>query len=62
VLSDESFNAICGTTDSEHFFALLCDEIAKSGPDPGSRELADALNRMRLATQLMVERMRNRMR
>ncbi len=46
VLSDGSFNAIRGTTDSEHFFALLYDELAAgaAGP-PGSRCMADALRR-----------------
>jgi ergothioneine biosynthesis protein EgtC len=42
-LSDESFNAIRGTTDSEHFFALLCDELQKC--DAGSRGMAEAFNR-----------------
>ncbi len=49
VLSDGSFNAIRGTTDSEHFFALLYDELAAgaAGP-PGSRCMADALRRRSL--------------
>jgi ergothioneine biosynthesis protein EgtC len=42
-LSDESFNAIRGSTDSEHFFALLCDELQKC--DAGSRGMAEAFNR-----------------
>jgi predicted glutamine amidotransferase len=47
-LSDESFGAIRGTTDSEHFFALLCDELALEptpDPAPGSRRIAAALRR-----------------
>lgn len=44
-LSDASFHAIRGTTDSEHFFALLCDELAGSQPRPTSAQMADALRR-----------------
>lgn len=32
-LSDESFAAISGSTDSEHLFALFLDELHKLGPD-----------------------------
>jgi predicted glutamine amidotransferase len=45
LMSDESFNAIRGTTDSEHFFALLCDEMARPGTDSGSRDMAAAFKR-----------------
>lgn len=45
VLSDTAFDAIRGTTDSEHFFALLCDELAAAGAAPDSRAMADALRR-----------------
>jgi ergothioneine biosynthesis protein EgtC len=44
-LSDDSFNAIRGTTDSEHFFALLCDEMLKTDAGAGSGGMAGALNR-----------------
>ena len=45
MLSDGSFDAIHGTTDSEHFFALLCDEMAATGGAFDSRGMADAFNR-----------------
>lgn len=45
-LSNESFHSIRGTTDSEHFFALLCDELARSNGQPmASNLMADALRR-----------------
>ena len=42
-LSDAAFAAVRGTTDSEHFFALLCDEL--SGRPLDSRSMADAFRR-----------------
>lgn len=44
-LSDASFEAVRGTTDSEHFFALLCDEIAAGGGATDTGALAAAFNR-----------------
>ena len=46
MLSDGSFDAIRGTTDSEHFFALLCDELAGGdAANDSTRGMADAFNR-----------------
>lgn len=42
-LTGKCFNAIRGATDSEQFFALLCDELHKGGA--GSRGMAEAFNR-----------------
>lgn len=44
-LSDAAFAGIRGSTDSEHFFALLCDELAPAGTTPGSAAMAAALRR-----------------
>jgi glutamine amidotransferase len=44
-LSDAAFNGIRGTTDSEHFFALLSDELAGHAGPLSSRAMADAFNR-----------------
>jgi ergothioneine biosynthesis protein EgtC len=44
-LSDESFYAIRGTTDSEHFFALLCDELGAGGARVTSAHMAEAVRR-----------------
>ncbi|MCC7258321.1 MAG: class II glutamine amidotransferase [Gammaproteobacteria bacterium] len=44
-LSDAAFESIRGTTDSEHFFALLSDELAREGDTPGSAAMASALRR-----------------
>lgn len=45
LLSDEAFEAIRGSTDSEHVFALFLDHLRdQASPDPGSR-MASALNR-----------------
>lgn len=44
-LSDASFDAIRGTTDSEHFFAVLCDELNRGGNEVTLRAMADAFNR-----------------
>ena len=41
-LSDESFNMIQGSTDTEHLFALYVDEI-KWTNDPSMAQIADAL-------------------
>ena len=43
-LSDAAFDAIRGTTDSEHFFALLCDELERGGAT-GSTAMAHAFRR-----------------
>jgi len=43
-LSDSAFEGIRGTTDSEHFFALLHDEVQRGG-DSSSRALAAAFRR-----------------
>ena len=45
LLSDAAFNSIRGTTDSEHFFALLSDELARHDGELTSRVMADAFNR-----------------
>jgi glutamine amidotransferase len=42
-LSDEAFGAIRGTTDSEHFFALLCDALGDLDRPLGTGALAAAL-------------------
>jgi glutamine amidotransferase len=42
-LSDASFAALQGTTDSEHLFALFLDRLARHGPDPGLDDMAEAL-------------------
>lgn len=45
-LSDAAFEAIRGTTDSEHFFAVLCDELAaQQCGGSSSRGMAAALRR-----------------
>lgn len=56
LLSDASFDAIRGTTDSEHFFALLCDELARIGPDTGSPGMATAFNRAIGQVRQLVDR------
>lgn len=43
-LSDASFASIRGTTDSEHFFALLCDELLRHSL-LSTRTIADGLGR-----------------
>jgi glutamine amidotransferase len=45
MLSDTAFNGIRGTTDSEHFFALLCDELERSSGEIDSRAMAGAFRR-----------------
>jgi ergothioneine biosynthesis protein EgtC len=55
-LSDDSFNAIRGTTDSEHFFALLCDELAAGPAHATSAQMADALRRAIRRVLAMVSR------
>lgn len=55
-LSDASFDAIRGTTDSEHFFALLCDELAGSPAQATSAQMADALRRAIGRVLALVER------
>ncbi|MCL4778130.1 MAG: class II glutamine amidotransferase [Gammaproteobacteria bacterium] len=55
LLSDSAFAAIRGTTDSEHFFALLCDEVQR-GTDASSRGLAAAFNRALLTVRSLVRR------
>jgi predicted glutamine amidotransferase len=42
-LSDESFQAIQGQTDSEHAFAVFLDRIRGSGGAPTLEQMADAL-------------------
>lgn len=54
-LSDGAFDAIRGTTDSEHFFALLCDEVDRAGGPASSAHLAGALRRA-IATVLDLSR------
>lgn len=41
-LSDETFEGVRGTTDSEHFFALLCDQVAVAGAKTTTQALAAA--------------------
>lgn len=43
-LSDAAFDGIRGTTDSEHFFALLCDELLPYST-LSTRHIADGLRR-----------------
>jgi predicted glutamine amidotransferase len=45
LLSDQAFDGIRGTTDSEHFFALLGDELAREPGPLNTRRMADAFNR-----------------
>lgn len=42
-LPDRVYFNIRGTTDSEHLFAVVQDELGPDAKDPGARELADAL-------------------
>lgn len=42
-LSDVAFNGIHGSTDSEHLFALIGEELAKSAGEPSCERLATAL-------------------
>jgi glutamine amidotransferase len=44
-LSDASFEAIQGSTDSEHFFALLLDELDQEAADPGAEAMGRAFQR-----------------
>ena len=44
-LSDERFDAIHGSTDSEHFFAVLLDELAPEGTDPDVEAIGRAFQR-----------------
>jgi glutamine amidotransferase len=44
-LSDERFDAIHGSTDSEHFFAVLLDELAAEGDDADVEAIARAFQR-----------------
>ena len=44
-LSDERFDAIHGSTDSEHFFAVLLDELAAEGNDGDVEAIARAFQR-----------------
>ncbi len=44
-LSDPSFHAIRGTTDSEHLFAVFMDELALEDSRTGCRPMARALER-----------------
>jgi glutamine amidotransferase len=44
-LSDARFDSIRGSTDSEHFFALLLDELESEGPDPDVEAIGRAFQR-----------------
>ena len=50
-LSDRAFESIRGTTDSEHFFALLCDRLDLAAGPVSSGGMAEAL-RSSIATVL----------
>jgi len=52
-LSDEAYNSIHGTTDSEHLFALFCDHFKRLGRDCSAESMAAALS----ATLADVERL-----
>ena len=55
LLSDGAFNGIRGTTDSEHFFALLCDQLQRAGDGVDSGSMAEAFRRS-IATILELTR------
>jgi glutamine amidotransferase len=44
-LSDARFDSIRGSTDSEHFFALLLDELESEGADPDVEAIGRAFQR-----------------
>lgn len=44
-LSDEAFHCVRGTTDTEHLFALVLDELARESTDRGCVAMAAALER-----------------
>lgn len=44
-LSDEAFNLVMGSTDTEHVFGLFVDEMAHGKESPTSLRMAEALNR-----------------
>jgi len=44
-LSDERFDSIRGSTDSEHFFALLLEELQSEGADPDGEAMGRAFQR-----------------
>ena len=44
-LSDDRFDSIRGSTDSEHFFALLLDELESEGADADAESIGRAVQR-----------------
>ncbi len=55
-LSDPSFHAIRGTTDSEHLFAVFMDELAREDSSTGCEPMARALERtVRRAMEFVAE-------
>jgi glutamine amidotransferase len=55
-LSDSAFEAIRGTTDSEHFFALLCDELGDLDDSISSERMAGALRRAIARVRALVDK------
>jgi len=55
-LSDPFFDAIQGTTDSEHVFALFLENLARGPANPAAEDLADALRRTIEEIHALVER------
>ncbi|XOV94385.1 MAG: class II glutamine amidotransferase [Bacteroidota bacterium] len=56
MLSDDAFNHIKGTTDSEHFFALLIDELHQlGGLEPHDRLATGMIKTIRKVTALTKE-------
>ncbi|MDP2956444.1 MAG: class II glutamine amidotransferase [Longimicrobiales bacterium] len=53
-LTDEAFNILKGSTDTEHLFALFVDEIIRNGcpVDPGSADVTDGGGALELARRL----------
>jgi predicted glutamine amidotransferase len=53
-LTDEAFNVVKGSTDTEHLFAVFVDEIIRNGcpVDPGASGDADGQGAMELALRL----------
>lgn len=54
-ICDEAFGNVFGSTDSEHFFALIIDELLKAAPGPEpARNLGTALNNAIVRTTRLV--------
>ncbi|HSG07890.1 MAG TPA: class II glutamine amidotransferase [Longimicrobiales bacterium] len=53
-LTDEAFNVVRGSTDTEHLFAVFVDEIVRNGcpVDPGATEGSDGQGALELAQRL----------